>query len=42
MHSTTTEVRTEAIGSALLITIDRPEARNAVNASLTAWPWSCC
>ncbi|MFF9408148.1 crotonase/enoyl-CoA hydratase family protein [Streptomyces anandii] len=33
MHSTT-EVRTETIGSALLITIDRPKARNAVNAAV--------
>ncbi|MEU3644456.1 crotonase/enoyl-CoA hydratase family protein [Lentzea sp. NPDC034063] len=29
-----TVVRTERIGSALLITIDRPEARNAVNAAV--------
>jgi enoyl-CoA hydratase len=29
-------VRTERIGSALLITIDRPEARNAVNAAVAA------
>ena len=29
-----TEVRTERIGSALLITIDRPQARNAVNAAV--------
>ncbi|MFC8093151.1 crotonase/enoyl-CoA hydratase family protein [Streptomyces sp. NPDC057301] len=36
MHSTTTEVRTETIGSALLITIDRPKARNAVNAAVAA------
>ncbi|WP_406411855.1 crotonase/enoyl-CoA hydratase family protein [Streptomyces sp. NBC_01614] len=36
MHSTTTEVRTETIGSALLITIDRPKARNAVDASVAA------
>ncbi|MEV0981811.1 crotonase/enoyl-CoA hydratase family protein [Streptomyces sp. NPDC049915] len=35
MHSTT-EVRTETIGSALLITIDRPKARNAVNAAVAA------
>ncbi|HUQ61176.1 crotonase/enoyl-CoA hydratase family protein [Lentzea sp.] len=28
------EVRTERVGSALLITIDRPEARNAVNATV--------
>jgi len=28
------EVRTERVGSALLITIDRPEARNAVNAAV--------
>ncbi|MFF4397069.1 crotonase/enoyl-CoA hydratase family protein [Streptomyces sp. NPDC001480] len=33
MHSTT-EVRTETTGSALLITIDRPKARNAVNAAV--------
>ncbi|MET7603775.1 crotonase/enoyl-CoA hydratase family protein [Streptomyces avermitilis] len=33
MHSTT-EVRTETIGSSLLITIDRPKARNAVNAAV--------
>ncbi|MET9630840.1 crotonase/enoyl-CoA hydratase family protein [Lentzea sp. NPDC006480] len=31
-----TVVRTERIGSALLITIDRPEARNAVNAAVAA------
>ncbi len=31
-----TEVRTERIGSTLLITIDRPEARNAVNAAVAA------
>ena len=31
-----TEVRTERIGSALLITIDRPQARNAVNAAAAA------
>jgi enoyl-CoA hydratase len=31
-----TAVRTERIGSALLITIDRPEARNAVNAAVAA------
>ncbi|MFD0004394.1 crotonase/enoyl-CoA hydratase family protein [Streptomyces sp. NPDC127178] len=36
MHSTTTEVRTETTGSALLITIDRPKARNAVNAAVAA------
>jgi enoyl-CoA hydratase len=30
----TTEVRTEKIGSSLLITIDRPKARNAVNAAV--------
>ncbi|OXM68694.1 crotonase/enoyl-CoA hydratase family protein [Amycolatopsis vastitatis] len=30
------EVRTERIGSTLLITIDRPEARNAVNAAVAA------
>jgi enoyl-CoA hydratase len=30
------EVRTERIGSALLITIDRPQARNAVNAAVAA------
>ncbi|MFI5688729.1 crotonase/enoyl-CoA hydratase family protein [Streptomyces sp. NPDC051636] len=35
MHSTT-EVRTETTGSALLITIDRPKARNAVNAAVAA------
>ncbi|MFF7974888.1 crotonase/enoyl-CoA hydratase family protein [Streptomyces sp. NPDC007905] len=35
MHSTT-EVRTETIGSSLLITIDRPKARNAVNAAVAA------
>lgn len=35
MH-TTTEVRTETIGSSLLITIDRPKARNAVNAAVAA------
>ncbi|MFB7927857.1 crotonase/enoyl-CoA hydratase family protein [Streptomyces sp. NPDC056039] len=29
-------VRTERIGSALLITLDRPEARNAVNAAVAA------
>jgi enoyl-CoA hydratase/carnithine racemase len=29
-----TEVRTERVGSALLITIDRPQARNAVNAAV--------
>ncbi|MGW7049465.1 crotonase/enoyl-CoA hydratase family protein [Streptomyces avermitilis] len=33
MHSTT-EVRTETIGSSLLITIDRPKARNAVDAAV--------
>ena len=27
-------VRTERIGSTLLITLDRPEARNAVNAAM--------
>ncbi|MEU0072940.1 crotonase/enoyl-CoA hydratase family protein [Streptomyces sp. NPDC006332] len=32
----TTEVRTERIGSTLLITIDRPQARNAVNAAVAA------
>ena len=32
----TQEVRTETIGSALLITIDRPQARNAVNAAVAA------
>src|SRR5215211_4416631 len=32
----TTEVRTERIGSTLLITIDRPRARNAVNAAVAA------
>ena len=32
----TTEVRTERVGSALLITIDRPQARNAVNAAVAA------
>ncbi|MFB9905718.1 crotonase/enoyl-CoA hydratase family protein [Allokutzneria oryzae] len=31
-----TEVRTEVIGSTLLITIDRPGARNAVNAAVAA------
>ncbi|MEU0879218.1 crotonase/enoyl-CoA hydratase family protein [Lentzea sp. NPDC005914] len=31
-----TVVRTERVGSALLITIDRPEARNAVNAAVAA------
>ncbi|WP_086667585.1 crotonase/enoyl-CoA hydratase family protein [Lentzea kentuckyensis] len=31
-----TVVRTERVGSALLITIDRPEARNAVNAATAA------
>ncbi|MFI9803125.1 crotonase/enoyl-CoA hydratase family protein [Streptomyces sp. NPDC052301] len=35
MHSTT-EVRTETIGSSLLITIDRPQARNAVDAAVAA------
>ncbi|WP_128429956.1 MULTISPECIES: crotonase/enoyl-CoA hydratase family protein [Streptomyces] len=35
MHSTT-EVRTEANGSTLLITIDRPKARNAVDAAVAA------
>jgi enoyl-CoA hydratase len=30
----TTEVRTEKIGTSLLITIDRPKARNAVNAAV--------
>jgi len=30
------EVRTERVGSALLITIDRPQARNAVNAAAAA------
>lgn len=30
----TTEVRTEKIGTSLLITIDRPQARNAVNAAV--------
>ncbi|MFF7353895.1 MULTISPECIES: crotonase/enoyl-CoA hydratase family protein [Streptomyces] len=35
MHSTT-EVRTEIIGSCLLITIDRPKARNAVDAAVAA------
>ncbi|MFI7413933.1 crotonase/enoyl-CoA hydratase family protein [Streptomyces sp. NPDC049627] len=35
MHSTT-EVRTETIGSTLLITIDRPKARNAVDAAVAA------
>ncbi|MDC0771570.1 crotonase/enoyl-CoA hydratase family protein [Streptomyces sp. HD] len=35
MHSTT-EVRTETVGSSLLITIDRPKARNAVNAAVAA------
>ncbi|WP_284749518.1 crotonase/enoyl-CoA hydratase family protein [Amycolatopsis sp. RTGN1] len=32
----TTEVRTERVGSTLLITIDRPQARNAVNAAVAA------
>ncbi|WAU83212.1 crotonase/enoyl-CoA hydratase family protein [Streptomyces sp. Qhu-G9] len=32
----TTEVRTEQLGSTLLITIDRPQARNAVNAAVAA------
>ncbi|QKV90618.1 crotonase/enoyl-CoA hydratase family protein [Streptomyces sp. NA02950] len=32
--NTTPEVRTERIGSTLLITIDRPKARNAVNAAV--------
>ncbi|MEW2503315.1 crotonase/enoyl-CoA hydratase family protein [Amycolatopsis sp. NPDC047767] len=32
----TTEVRTERIGTTLLITIDRPQARNAVNAAVAA------
>jgi enoyl-CoA hydratase len=31
-----TEVRTERVGSSLLITIDRPKARNAVNAAVAA------
>jgi enoyl-CoA hydratase len=31
-----TEVRTERIGNTLLITIDRPQARNAVNAAVAA------
>ena len=31
-----TEVRTERIGGTLLITIDRPQARNAVNAAVAA------
>jgi enoyl-CoA hydratase len=31
-----TEVRTERIGSTLLITLDRPQARNAVNAAVAA------
>lgn len=31
-----TEVRTERIGGTLLITIDRPKARNAVNAAVAA------
>ncbi|WP_158890568.1 crotonase/enoyl-CoA hydratase family protein [Amycolatopsis anabasis] len=31
---TTREVRTEVVGCALLITIDRPQARNAVNAAV--------
>src|SRR4030095_9608974 len=30
------EVRTERVGSTLLITIDRPQARNAVNAAVAA------
>ncbi|MFJ1609000.1 crotonase/enoyl-CoA hydratase family protein [Streptomyces sp. NPDC088253] len=32
----TTEVRAERVGSTLLITIDRPKARNAVNAAVAA------
>nr|WSZ15429.1 crotonase/enoyl-CoA hydratase family protein [Streptomyces canus] len=32
----TPEVRTEQLGSTLLITIDRPQARNAVNAAVAA------
>ncbi|MGV9249052.1 crotonase/enoyl-CoA hydratase family protein [Streptomyces sp. NPDC003710] len=32
----TTAVRSERVGSTLLITIDRPEARNAVNAAVAA------
>ncbi|RSN63278.1 enoyl-CoA hydratase [Amycolatopsis sp. WAC 04182] len=32
----TTEVRTERVGGTLLITIDRPSARNAVNAAVAA------
>lgn len=32
----TTEVRTERVGGTLLITIDRPRARNAVNAAVAA------
>src|ERR1700754_3642332 len=31
-----TEVRTERVGSSLLITIDRTKARNAVNAAVAA------
>ena len=31
-----TEVRTERAGTSLLITIDRPKARNAVNAAVAA------
>jgi enoyl-CoA hydratase len=31
-----TEVRTERVGSSLLITIDRPKAKNAVNAAVAA------
>ena len=31
-----TEERTERVGSSLLITIDRPKARNAVNAAVAA------
>jgi enoyl-CoA hydratase len=36
MSTPTTPVRTERIGSTLLITLDRPEARNAVNAAVAA------
>ena len=32
-----TEVRTERVGSSLLITIDRPKARNAVNAAVEGY-----
>lgn len=36
MDNTRPQVRTERIGSTLLITIDRPTARNAVNAAVAA------